>query len=121
MLLSDGGILKTGLMNFDQFTELIQANSKKSKLHTIGVGCSISRNDKLYLVKSAKTGGGNSIFIAETEDISNKIVKLLEETLYPCLTNISLKYDENLVIYYLINLNKMLIILSPNLKPFIVY
>ncbi len=83
-------MLTDGSTNFDQLKALISANTIKNKLHTIGVGDSISGKDKVYLIESAESGKGISIFISEKENFSDKIIKLLEQTLSPCLSNINL-------------------------------
>lgn len=46
---------------------------------------------------SAEKGKGKFIFIQDSENPSEKIIGLLEETLTPVIDNVNLKYDKNLV------------------------
>lgn len=59
-MLTDGKIT-----DFEKYKSLIKSNNKLNRLHTVGVGDSISNKDKIYLKESAENGKGLNILISE--------------------------------------------------------
>lgn len=88
-LLTDGDVSNT-----DRVIKLVKDNTHFARVHTIGVGNGASP----ALIKGcAEKGKGKHIFIQDDENVSAKIVQLLETALSPVLTNFSFKYDPQMV------------------------
>lgn len=73
---------------------LIAENNDLSKVYTIGVGNGCSRE---IIVEGAKLGKGKHEFISETEDMNEKIIGLLEDSITPFLSDFKMNYDTNLI------------------------
>lgn len=88
-LLTDGGVSNT-----EGVIELVRTNTRHSRVHTIGIGSGVSE----ALIKGcAEKGKGKHIFISELEDPSEKIIQLLNDSLTPVISKVSLTYDKDLV------------------------
>ena len=88
-LLTDGGVSNT-----EGVLRLIKQNIKYCRVHSIGIGNGASFE---LIEGSAKNGKGKSIMIGDNENPSDKIIELLEASLTPLVSEISLKYDVDLV------------------------
>ena len=73
---------------------MVYLNNKYSRVHTIGVGNGCSQE---LIQGCAEKGKGQHIFISDNEDPSEKIIQLLRDSFSPVITNMKLKYDEELI------------------------
>ena len=88
-ILTDGGV-----SNVNSILALIAEHNDFSRIYTIGVGNGCSRD---IIVEGAKIGKGKHEFIAENEDMNDKIVGLLEDSITPFLTDFKMSYDKELI------------------------
>ena len=58
----------------------------------LGDGCSSE-----VIIEGAKSGKGKHEFIAENEDMNEKIIGLLEDSITPFLSSFQMTYDKNLI------------------------
>ena len=88
-ILTDGDV-----SNVSSILSLINENNDLSRVYTIGVGNGCSRE---IIVEGAKLGKGKHEFIAENEDMNEKIIGLLEDSITPFLSDFKMTYDINLI------------------------
>ena len=111
-LLTDGGVSNT-----KEVLKIIKQKTKYCRVHSIGVGNGCS----LELIEgSARNGKGKSILISDHENPAEKIIELLETTLTPLISDISLKYDKNIVASIVPNPTSIPYILKDDLVNFYV-
>merc|ERR1719433_227526 len=85
-LLTDGAV-----SNNQSVIKLVKDNCMNSRVFTLGLGSSASRN----LVKGvARAGNGTSIFASLNEDLRPKVMTLLKDALMPSLTNVEISWNE---------------------------
>jgi von Willebrand factor A domain-containing protein 5 len=80
-VLTDGSVSNT-----NQVITAIENNCvfNSARVFAIGIGNGCSET----LVRGvAKAGNGKAIFIKDTEDVEGKIIRLLEDSLTPSITN----------------------------------
>jgi len=82
-LLTDGGVSNTS-----QVLNLIKANSHKSKVFTIGIGNGCSQE---LITQGAACGRGKHEFVANNSEVYEKVISLLNASLSPCYSDISLE------------------------------
>ena len=82
-LLTDGAVSNTS-----QVLKLIQANSHKTKVFTIGIGNGCSQE---LITQGAACGRGKHEFVANNSEIYEKVISLLNASLSPCYSEISLE------------------------------
>ncbi len=70
------------------------AQSKLSRVHGIGIGSGAS---KALIKGCAEKGKGKAIFIQDDENVSAKIIELLDTVLTPCITDFQLRFDKTAV------------------------
>lgn len=63
-------------------------------MYSIGIGNGCSKE---LIIESAKAGKGKFEFIADNEDIADKIISLLNRSLTPCLSEFTLNYDKDVI------------------------
>ncbi len=61
--------------------------------HTIGIGSGFSMD---LIKKGAEAGEGNSIVIIKNQNMTSKIIYLLESIIKPKLINFSISYDQEI-------------------------
>ena len=88
-VLTDGDISNT-----KQVLELIAKNNEGCRVYTIGIGNGCSNE---LIVEGANAGKGKHEFIADNDDMNEKIIGLLKDSLSSFLTDIRLQYDESIV------------------------
>lgn len=74
--------------------KMVGLKNKYSRVHTIGIGSSVSRE---LIVKCAEKGKGKHIFIGDQENPSEKIIQLLTDSLSPVISKMKLTYDKDIV------------------------
>merc|ERR1719266_820194 len=85
-LLTDGAV-----SNNQSVIKLVKDNCMNSRLFTLGLGSSASRN----LVKGvARAGNGTSIFASLNEDLRPRVMTLLKNSLMPSLTNVEILWKK---------------------------
>jgi len=84
-LLTDGGVSNT-----NQVLDLIRKNNTKAKTFTIGIGNGCSQE---LITQGAACGHGKHEFVANNNEIYEKVISLLNASLSPCYSNISLESD----------------------------
>jgi len=84
-LLTDGGVSNT-----NQVLDLIRKNNTKAKTFTIGIGNGCSQE---LITQGAVCGRGKHEFVANNSEIYEKVISLLNASLSPCYSNISLECD----------------------------
>ena len=88
-LLTDGGVSNT-----QKVIELVKNNVRFSRVHTIGIGSSVSRD---LVVECAAKGKGHAIFIENGEDPAAKVIQLLNDSLTPVISGVQLDFDSAVV------------------------
>jgi len=88
-ILTDGDV-----SNVVSVLSLIAEFNDLCRIYTIGVGNGCSRE---IIVEGAKLGKGKHEFIAENEDMNEKIINLLEDSITPFLSNFQMVYDKTLI------------------------
>jgi hypothetical protein len=70
--------------------KLVRDNTQFSRVHTVGVGDGASP----ALIKGcAEKGKGKYVFIQDQENVSGKIIQLLEGVMSPVISNFQFLYD----------------------------
>ena len=111
-LLTDGAVSNTqGVLR------LVKEKTKYCRVHSIGIGNGASFE---LIQGSAENGKGKSIMISDDENPSEKIIELLESTLTALISDITLKYDNNLVESIVPNPNSIPYILKDDVINFYV-
>ena len=82
-LLTDGAVSNTS-----EVLNLIKANSDKSKVFTIGIGNGCSQQ---LITQGAAYGRGKHEFVASNSEVYEKVINLLNASLSPCYSDISLE------------------------------
>ena len=80
--------------NVDTLLSLILRNNEESRIYTIGIGNGCSRE---IIMEGARLGKGKYEFIADNEDMNQKIITLLEDSITPFLSEFSVSYDKELI------------------------
>ncbi len=80
-LLTDGAVANT-----QQVLRLIEQNSDRSRVFTVGVGNGCSAE---LVTKSALYGKGKHEFVQDEKDIYEKVINLLDSSLSPCYSDLS--------------------------------
>lgn len=88
-ILTDGDV-----SNVNDVLSLIGEYNEVCRVYTIGIGNGCSRE---IIVEGAKLGKGKHEFIAENEDMNEKIISLLEDSITPFLSDFKMNYDKNLI------------------------
>lgn len=88
-LLTDGAV-----SNIEGVLQLIKNKTNYCRVHSIGIGDGASFK---LIEGSARNGKGKFVMISDQENPSAKIIELLEVTLTPLITDLTLKYDEKIV------------------------
>ena len=88
-LLTDGAVSNT-----QGVIKLVAANTKYSRVHTIGIGNGAS---EALIVGCAEKGKGYHVFIPDNENPANKIIQLLTDSFSPVISNMKLTYDKTIV------------------------
>lgn len=88
-LLTDGAVPNT-----EKVIELVKSNVRFSRVHTIGIGSSVSRD---LVVECAAKGKGHAIFIGDGEEPAAKVIQLLNDSLTPVISGVSLDFDSAVV------------------------
>lgn len=84
-LLTDGDVSNT-----EGVISMVRKNTKFCRVHSIGIGSGAS----IALIEGcAKEGKGKSIMISDDQNPAEKIIELLEATLTPLITKMTLFYD----------------------------
>lgn len=109
-LLTDGGVSNT-----QNVIDLVRKSIKYSRVHTIGVGNDVSQ---ALIIGCAEKGKGRHIFINNGENPSEKIIQLLNDSLTPVVTSLSLAYDPNKVESIVPNPAKLPFILKGDVANF---
>ena len=84
-LLTDGGVSNTY-----QVLNLIQANNDKARVFTVGVGSGCSPE---LITKAAINGRGKHEFVENNHQVYEKVMDLLNASLSPCYSDITLEAD----------------------------
>ena len=84
-LLTDGDVSNT-----TQVLQLIQSNSHKAQVFSIGIGSGCSAE---LITKAAHYGKGKHEFVVDNKEIYEKVISLLHSSLSPCLSDISFHAD----------------------------
>lgn len=85
-LLTDGAVSNTSAV-----ISYVAQHTKANRVHTIGIGDGCSED---LIVGCAEQGKGHKTFISDSEDPSDKIIELLDRSLSPMITNMSLTMDK---------------------------
>ena len=88
-ILTDGDV-----SNVVKILSLISEYNDVGRVYTIGVGNGCSRE---IIIEGAKLGKGQHQFIAENENMNEKIIGLLEDSITPFLSDLNLNYDKSLI------------------------
>lgn len=89
--------------------DLVATNKSRCRVHTIGIGDGASK----ALVKGcADKGKGSYVFLTDNEDVSGKVIELLQKALSPAITSFNLNFDETVVECIMPNPRDMPIILK---------
>ena len=86
-LLTDGAV-----SNIKDVLRFIGSHTKTSRLHCIGIGSDCSSE---LITGAASKGKGYSCFITDDEEPEVKMIKLLEDSLTPVISEFKFKYDED--------------------------
>ena len=84
-LLTDGEICNT-----NEVLDLVKQNSNKAQVFTVGIGSGCSAE---LITKTAYYGRGKHEFVVDSQEISEKVVSLLDSSLSPCLSDFSFHAD----------------------------
>ena len=84
-LITDGKVSKR-----EDCLELIENNSGKFRIHSIGIGFNF---DKIFIERSGKLGKGSSSFVSSLEKINSEVINALNRALRPYLTNIKFEFE----------------------------
>ena len=84
-LLTDGEISNT-----NEVLDLVKENSNKAQVFTVGIGSGCSAE---LITKTAYYGRGKHEFVVDSQEISEKVVSLLDSSLSPCLSDFSFHAD----------------------------
>jgi hypothetical protein len=88
-LVTDGNVANTKTV-----LDMVEANSKYSRVHAIGIGNGAS---EMLVMGCAQRGKGYHAFITDDEDPSEKIIQLLTDSLSPVISKMKLKYDKEVI------------------------
>lgn len=88
-LLTDGAVSNT-----QKVIELVKNNVRLSRVHTIGIGSAVSRE---LVVECAARGKGHAIFIGDGEEPAAKVIQLLNDSLTPVISGVTLDFDSAVV------------------------
>ena len=79
-LLTDGGVFDTA-----SCVDLVKRNIKHSRVHGIGIGDGAS----VALVQGcAENGKGKHVMISESDNVSGKVIEVLNESLSPVISEV---------------------------------
>jgi hypothetical protein len=85
-LLTDGGIC-----NLSSVLTLIKSNNSKNLIFTIGVGSGCSPD---LITSAASFGRGKYEFVQDNEDLTGKVISLLDAAMTPCCDDFTLSGDQ---------------------------
>ena len=86
-LLTDGAVFNTSSV-----IAYVTQHTKKSRVHTIGIGNGCSED---LIIGCAEMGKGYKTFITDEEDLGDKIIELLDRSLSPVIKKIDITGDKN--------------------------
>ena len=81
VLLTDGAVRNT-----DTVLGCVRDNCAKARLFTIGIGSGVSSE---LVTGVAAAGGGKAVFVRERERMQGKILKLMNDVISPCFTDVT--------------------------------
>lgn len=73
---------------------MVAANTKFTRVHSIGIGNGAS---EALIMGCAKSGKGYHIFISDEDNPSEKIIQLLTDSLSPVICGMKLGYDSTVI------------------------
>lgn len=88
-LLTDGDV-----SNVKEILRRIHLGSKTCRFHMIGIGTGASSE---LIKEGAKVGRGKSLLLNDDDDISAKITDVFKKSLSPCIDNVEIEFDHELI------------------------
>ncbi len=111
-LLTDGEVSDT-----ERVIELVRRGTKHARVHTIGFGSGVSQ---ALILGCAEKGKGGHCLIGNSEEPSAKIIQLLNDSLTPVISEVSLAYDKAVVESIVPNPERLPFILKGDVANFFV-
>jgi len=112
-LLTDGAVDNT-----KEVLEFIKQNQKNQRVFSIGIGSGCSTE---LIKESARVGYGTYEFVGDDEDVNEKVIHLLKNSISPYITDFSLEFeDKSMVSYTVPNVESIGYVLPNQLIDFFV-